>query len=116
LLMFKGMKYDNFITFVDFSANIDIDNYIQHILDRSPRKPPHCDFNFLKKEYQLLYNKQADYKYVCNGHDFTYITMMAFHSEFSRDKNITQEKVESHLRIAYSATAFQRTNIYNELS
>ncbi|HFY9451898.1 TPA: hypothetical protein ACIISI_000001, partial [Salmonella enterica subsp. enterica serovar Typhimurium] len=24
--------------------------------------------------------------------------------------------VESHLRIAYSATAFQRTNIYNELS
>lgn len=46
LLMFKGMKYDNFITFVDFSANIDIDNYIQHILDRSPRKPPHCDFNF----------------------------------------------------------------------
>lgn len=115
-LMFKGMNYDSFVSLNGFRASIDVEQYIRHILNRSPQKPPECDYEFLSGEYEKLLGKGADYRYVCNGHDFTYLIMMAFRREYSRDRNISRERVETHLRMGYSLESFKRTQIYGHLS
>lgn len=115
-LMFRGMNYNTFISLNEFSAAIDEEAYIRHILSRSPNKSPECDFNFLVEECRKLTAQNADYRYICNGHDFTYLIMMAFRKEYSRDRNISKDRIETHLRMGYSLESFKKTQVYNHLS
>lgn len=115
-LMFRGMNYNSFITFNGFNANFNVEQYIKHILSRSPNKPNDCDYNFLLEEYNKLFAKNADYRYICNGHDFTYLIMLAFRNDYSRDRNISKERIETHLRMGYSFESFRATQVYSHMS
>ncbi|MGL5603296.1 MAG: DUF4435 domain-containing protein [Silvania sp.] len=115
-LMFKGMSYNEFIRIDGFNVSIEVDRYISHIFSRSPRKLESCSLEFVSIELDKLQMLNAPYKYVCNGHDFTYVLMMAFREEYSRERNITQERVESHLRMGYPKESFEQSGIYNHLS
>lgn len=115
-LMFKGMNYNDFISLNGFNASLNEELYIKHILSRSPKKPVECNYDYLLKEYNTLYALNADYRYVCNGHDFTYLIMMAFRNEYSRDRNISKDRIETHLRMGYSSESFRTTGVYNHIT
>lgn len=115
-LMFRGMNYNTFINFDGFKANINIEKYIKHILSRSPNKPANCDYDYLLEKYNNLILENADYRYICNGHDFTYLIMIAFRSDYSRDRNISKDRVETHLRMGYSLESFRTTQVYNHMT
>lgn len=116
LLMFKGMNYNEFIVIDEFNITIDMTKYTNHILQRSPRKPDYCNDEYITSQLYILSTLNADYKYVCNGHDFTYLLMMVFRGTISRERNITQDRVESHLRMGYPKESFEKTGVFNHIS
>ncbi|MEQ4740063.1 DUF4435 domain-containing protein [Klebsiella michiganensis] len=116
LLMFKGMNYNHFISVDGLNITIDMEKYITHILQRSHRKPECCNYEYINSQLPILESLNADYKHVCNGHDFTYLLMMVFRGSISRDRNITQERVESHLRMGYPKESFEQTGIFSHIS
>lgn len=114
-LNFKGMSYNKFVSFDGPNAQVNLDNYISHILSRSNNKKCACGLAYLHAEINKLKKHTVDPKHICNGHDFTYIMSMAFKLEYFKNKNVTQDNIETNMRLAYSLKSFKSTLLYTEM-
>jgi hypothetical protein len=110
-LNFKKLGYHLFINISGFDVAIDEDKYIEHILLRS--KNCTVDKAILREMYEEYKRRDADFLHICNGHDFSFILAMLYRTDISTDRDITQSRVESLLRVNYELASFFNSNLYS---
>ncbi|HHR5538612.1 TPA: DUF4435 domain-containing protein [Klebsiella quasipneumoniae] len=114
-LNFKGMRYLEFISIQGTDITFNLNNYINHISERSPRRQIAYNEERIIAEYNTLNSNQEDYRNICNGHDFMHILALMFRGDFSTDRNMSKEKVEPLMRMGYNSERFQQTILYSSI-
>ncbi|CRL59066.1 DUF4435 domain-containing protein [Proteus penneri] len=115
-LNFKSLVHNKYISADGINLTLDIDFLIDDLISKSPR------FNneiyskmYILEKYSLLKIAGYDKHHICNGHDFCEILSLCYRQDFSKDKNLNRNKIESDLRLTCTDTRFSKSNLYNLL-
>lgn len=115
-LNFKGLNYSEFIIANQVEISIDENNFIEILLNRSPKLLPHVDKNLL---YGLIneYKDRSGSPYqICCGHDLTNTIAICYRQKWaSVETNMTFKKIETALRLAYQESYFYPTDLFKNL-
>lgn len=117
-LRFKGLRFSSFCDISKLDISINIDDLIDDVLRRSPRADKSKSARErLRTKYDEYGARDACALQVCCGHDVTRLIALIFSQRWiSLEKNMSQGKVESTLRVAYSMETFRETSLYAKLS
>lgn len=117
-LRFKGLRFSSFCDISKLDISINIDDLIDDVLRRSPRADKSKSARErLRTKYDEYGARDACALQVCCGHDVTRLIALIFSQRWiSLEKNMSQDKVESTLRVAYSMETFRETSLYAKLS
>ncbi|EKN5028879.1 TPA: DUF4435 domain-containing protein [Yersinia enterocolitica] len=114
-LNFKRMRYADFIKVNNFNVVFDYERLIQTILNRSPNFTNGLTKLEIKDKYNEYESRNESKLHICNGHDFSNILALVYKQELSRDRNMSHDRVESHLRMAYPKEIFYGTCLYRDM-
>ncbi|MDL9982353.1 DUF4435 domain-containing protein [Providencia alcalifaciens] len=112
-LNFKALVHNRHIVANGINLTLNMDSLLDDLISKSPR----FDSEIYSKEYVLgkysfLKSTGYDKHHICNGHDFCEILSLCYRQEFSRDKNLNRDKIESDFRLTCTDTRFSESNLY----
>jgi hypothetical protein len=109
----RKLDYAKFIDKDDLQA--DIEKMVTVVKNKSQRHD--LDSNQLINDLKALFNDSHDLLNVCCGHDLTNILALSFQKAIGTQSStdMTQEKVESALRLAYHFSYFKLTELFRLL-
>lgn len=111
---FKGLNFLDFVIAEKYSFIVNMDELAKTLILRSNNTKANKT-EILKKisEYKI---KNACKKQVCSGHDVTNMLTIAMNkTDISNNHNLNVIETEKHLRLAYHANCFTKTELYNKL-
>jgi hypothetical protein len=109
----RGIKFDacSFQDLIDFvEKSIKFEEYYTRILSKNKDISMDSEENTLAK-IRSLKKENLNYFQLCNGHDFIK-TLAQYIRTYGNTKNITDATLSSILRINYSFSYFEQTNLY----
>lgn len=115
-LNMKRMNYNNFININKLNIDLDKEQFLSDIINRSKNLKSGIDKEYLFRRYQG--ERQLDHPVlqVCCGHDIANIVAMLYSQRWiSCVQNINKDKVESALRLAYTIEHFKNTDLYSKI-
>lgn len=111
-LKFKATSFGDF--FDANSLQIEIEKYLQKLLEKSANATE-TNAYVLQEQVQNLTNQAHDLFQLCNGHDFMEILKLYFNAK-GTSKGVTEARIASQFRTAYTKTTFQQTQLYANLA
>jgi hypothetical protein len=110
---FKEMRFSEFIDSCTFKVNIDI--LIEHI---KTGLPVTCaEEQISMRDIKALMKQKNDLWQICCGHDLVKILLFGLRNIFGNyaGRNITLERLDSLLRVAYEESHFRTTQLFASL-
>ncbi|CQJ17718.1 Uncharacterised protein [Yersinia enterocolitica] len=114
-LNFKGMRYADFIEVESFNISFNFNNLLHSVIGRSKNFTSALSVEEIERKYREYEGRNAEKLHICNGHDFSNILALVYKQELSKDRNMNQDRVESHLRMGYPKEIFYNTDLYNNM-
>lgn len=110
---FKGMNFESFLTVNNLNLIFCINSFLQNLIDNSPHIK--IDKQKLLEKIKEYREKDACHFQVCSGHDLTKVISMILSQDHVGIFPINPGRVESSLRLAYSFSDFQKTNLHSKI-
>jgi len=118
-LSLKFKDYERKLDYAKFidkdSLQADIEKMVTVVKNKSQRHD--LDSNQLINDLKALFNNSHDLLNVCCGHDLTNILALSFQKAIGTQSStdMTQEKIEYSLRLAYHFSYFKLTELFRLL-
>lgn len=111
--IFKALTFSGFLSINKLDIQVDMKRMLMQLIGRSPSKPENISVESLLSLIEGEEGKNHCQLQVCCGHDVTKIMELMFSQSWvSLDRNLNQERIESSLRLSYSAQHFCETALY----
>jgi 5S rRNA maturation endonuclease (ribonuclease M5) len=108
----ESLPFKKFISTERKSLNIDVDELIRVIKEKS--KKYDIDTHALREKMKSIYDESIDLWQLCCGHDMINILSIGL-SGSGITQDVTAEKIERYLRLAYETRDFQKTELFDSL-
>lgn len=114
-LKFKNISYDDCIEFKDDSLILNLDFFLNKLIQRSENRKVSIDV--LKGKLMELEDDSFQLEQICCGHDFTkLLAIFLKESKYFEGKNQSADKLESSLRVSFSINNFKSFELYKKLN
>ncbi len=115
-LNMKRMNYNSFIDVNKLLIELDVDQFLTHVVSRSASIKDGVDKELILDRYRIEKKSNHSILQVCCGHDIASIIAMVYSQRWvSCVSNVNKDKVESALRIAYTIDHFKETSLFQKL-
>lgn len=86
--------------------------YVEKVVEKS-KNAKITDIGTILTEIEKLVNENHDNFQLCNGHDF--MNILALFLNTHNKEGLSEKRVSSHFRIAYTYSAYQQTKLHSQI-
>ncbi|MFA0811455.1 hypothetical protein [Microbulbifer epialgicus] len=113
---FKKLSLQPFTTVDQTHITVELDKLFDTLIQRSDTLNSDVNSEYLRQIVTEYGDRGACRLQVCCGHDVTNIISLIYRqSQVSLDTNMSNQKVESSLRLAYQDHYFRETELYSSI-
>nr|WP_279307075.1 DUF4435 domain-containing protein [Marinobacter sp. BGYM27] len=115
-LKFRSISFSGFCNVTRSQISIDRKSLAQQLIARSPNIPTGYSAEKLLTRVEEIDNQKHCELQLCSGHDLAKVMELVFSQTWaSVERNMNTKKIESSLRLCFSRSEFEETQLYNTL-